>query len=82
MDCCILIPHFDIKFAHEFGECILPYAHYGYHLNKLRNGNYLSWGGYSCDEDCSWCGECFNWIEISKEEAEAIVDDPQKNNHD
>ena len=83
MHCFYLIPGFDVNSAgNEESECLLPDAHEGYHLNKLNNGNYLSWGRYSCDEDCGFCGECFNYLEISEAEALAIITDPSKNNHD
>lgn len=80
MQCYILIPRFASRFKREFGECILPSGHDGYHLNKLNNGKYLSWGGNGCDEECEWCGECFCWIEISEKEARVIIADPNKNN--
>lgn len=75
MVCHILIPDFHMGLSEEDKEsgCLLPRAHQGYHLNKLSNGSYLSWGGNGCDKMCEWCGECFNWIEISEAEANDII---------
>ena len=80
--CNALIPQWDHKFEGQMGECLLLSCHRGYHLNKLDNGKYISWGGNGCDETCEWCGECFIWIEITEEQAKAIIADPSKNNHD
>ena len=73
MRCNILIPRWDALFEDENGECILANAHSGYHLNKLNNSMYLSWGGNACDELCEFCGECFNWLELSEAEAQAVI---------
>jgi len=82
--CNYLIPgfHHGITDEDRESECLLPYGHNGYHLNKLCEGGYISWGGDSCDEDCGWCGECFNYREISEAEALEILEDPNKNNSD
>jgi|SRR3989344_5480252 len=76
--CYVLIPQFDFQFCDEEGECELPHAHGGYHLNKLKGGGYLSWGGNGCDESCEWCGECFNYFELSPAQARVILADPKK----
>ena len=79
MGCYLLIPKFDQQFLDEEGECLLPGAHKGYHLNKLNNGNYLSWGGNGCDESCEPDCECFNHIEIDKKTAKEIIAGTRKN---
>lgn len=77
--CYLLIPQWDYKFQGEMGECVLPAGHMGNHLNRLDSGNYLSWGGDGCDDNCDWCGECFCWIEIPSEEASAIIAGTKEN---
>lgn len=79
MDCYALIPKWDTRYEKEFGECVLPQGHDGYHLTKLNNGSYLSWGGDGCDEECEWCGECFCHINISEKQALVIMNDLSKN---
>jgi len=71
MICNYLIPSFHpyLRDEDRCSECLLPRGHDGYHLTKLSDGSYMSWGGYSCDEDCGYCGECFNYLEISEAEA-------------
>lgn len=60
--CHILIddhePQFDFE-EQESEGCLLEYGHRGYHLNRLKDGRYISWGGNACDENCEHCGECF-----------------------
>lgn len=82
MGCYRLIPKFRQRFLKEKNECLLPANHEGYHLTKLNNGGFLSWGGYACDEDCGWCGECFNNHEIDIKTAREIMKGIRENFHD
>jgi hypothetical protein len=80
MQCFALVPNFHIHpFVEGESECLLPKDHKGYHLNKLKNGNYISWGGNGCDESCGWCGECFCHVEIDEKKALEILNDTKKN---
>gem|GEM_PF-5026659 len=70
------------QYEEESEGCLLQSAHVGYHLNKLKDGRYFSWGGFSCDERCNWCGECFNYDIISAEDAQLILQGKKQNNDD
>ena len=84
MKCQTMIDH-DCLYSRDEEEvegCLLERAHAGYHLNKLNDGRYFSWGGFSCDDNCDWCGECFNYLTISEKEAQLIIQGRQKNYDD
>lgn len=83
--CHILIEDPEPQFEYENQDltgCFLVFGHAGYHLNKLEDGRYISWGGYACDKNCEHCGECFNWQEISEAEALDIISGRVENRHD
>jgi len=70
--CDWLLPRHDHLLTpdNDMVECLFRENHGGQHLSKLPDGQFILWEPEGQCEDCpvGEC-ECFDWVEISEEEA-------------
>ncbi len=80
--CSVLIPNFDINFSGDEHGCLNKGSHFSEHINILPGKRIVKWEYEFCS-GCTDCNpeesECFNYKEISKEEAILFLEEEYNN---